>query len=357
MNSLRRSLLIASLIILFLLSWLRASLGLGVGWAGVLWDTLRVFIPAAALVTIGFLVQWVPRERYVAWVRRDLLGSVDVVEDRGFFHIPLLFKNLARMPAYPLRFEHEVENIDTRTAWLSPIKSVRVRCEYQVTDAATCYEASVNLYQAIKELETREKLSQNDPELWRRVLQVLMSTLLDDRLRDEVWDWPAEMGDHDLRRVQPLLPSKPDRPAPENDPYALSLNRRRLAERLRHRMHTDALEWGIEVRGIVLESITIDQEIIKRKNRNKDGEVAEARHQALIEAVGIRTRGAAEAEVRARTIKRILEELRGMEGLPRLTEKTIADIVRAAMYSDGQMIWHSSLETGNGAGPGSAKTA
>jgi len=356
MSPLRRSLLIVSLIILFLLSWLRASLGLSIGWTGVLWDTLRVFLPAALLLTLTFFIQWMPREPHVASVRRDLFGALDVIEDRPFWHIPGLFRILARMPAYPLRFEHEVEHIDTRTAWLSPIQRVRVRCTYQVTNALTCYETSVNLYQMIRDLRAGEGLSERDPELWRRVLQVLMSTLLDDRLRDVVWDWPAEMAEHDRRRVEPLLPSKPDaRPAPENDPYALSLNRRRLAEQLRHSMHATALDWGIHVREIVLESITIDPELIKRKNRNKDNEVAEAQHQAKIEAVGIQTRGVAEAAVRARIVRRILEELREMGEFSGLNERTIADIIRAAMYSDGQMIWHGPLERSNGAGPGTAK--
>ncbi|MGB9633866.1 MAG: hypothetical protein ACPL8I_11075 [Chloroflexaceae bacterium] len=351
MSPLRRSLLIVLLIILFLLSWLRASLGLGIGWTGVLWDTLRVFLPDALLLTFAFFIKWIPREPHVASVRRDLFGALDMIHDRGFWHVPGLYKTLARMPAYPLLFEHEVENIDTRTAWLNPIQRVRVRCVYQVTDALTCYETSVNLYQVIRDLQTREGLSESDPELWGRVLQVLMSTLLDDRLHDVVWEWPAEMAAHDRRRVEPLAPGNPDRPTPENDPYALSLNRRRLAEQLLHRLRGAALDWGIEVREIVLESIAIDPELIKRKTRNRDGEVAEARHQATIEAIGIQTRGVAEAAVRARTVRRILEELRDMGELPRLDEKTIADIVRAAMYSDGQTIWHGPLERSNAAGP------
>lgn len=355
MSPLRRSLLIVLLIILFLLSWLRASLGLGIGWTGVLWDTLRVFLPAALLLTFAFFIKWIPREPHVASVRRDLFGALDMIHDRGFWHVPGLYKTLARMPAYPLLFEHEVENIDTRTAWLSPIQRVRVRCTYQVTDALTCYETSVNLYQVIRDLRTREGLSESDPELWHRVLLMLMSISLDDCLRDVVWDWPAEMAAHDRRRVEPLAPSKPDgRPAPENDPYALSLNRRRLADCLLDRMREVASEWGIEVREIVLESITIDQDIVKRKNRNKDNEITEAQHQAKIEAIGIQTRGVAEAAVRARTVRRILEELRDMGELPRLDENTIAQIVRAAMYSDGQMIGRGPLERSNGAGP--AKT-
>ncbi|MCS6881407.1 MAG: SPFH domain-containing protein [Oscillochloridaceae bacterium] len=354
MSPIRRSLLIVGLIIVFLLSWLRASLGLGIGWTGVLWDTLRVFLPAALLLTFAFFVQRVPREPHIAAVRRDLFGGLETIENRAFWHVPGLFTTLARMPAYPLRFEHEVENIDTRTPGLSPIQRVRVRCVYQVTDALTCYETSLNLYQLIRELRDRERLNESDPELWQRVLQMLMSTLLDDRLRDVVWDWPAEMAAHDRRRVEPLAPSKPDRPTPENDPYALSLNRRRLAEQLLQRMRATALDWGIEVREIVLESITIDPELIRRKTRNKDNEVAEAQHKAKIEAVGIQTRGVAEAAVRARTVRRILEELRDMGELPRLEEKTISDIVRAAMYSDGQTIRGGSLERSNGAGP--AKT-
>ncbi|MCX7792653.1 MAG: SPFH domain-containing protein [Chloroflexaceae bacterium] len=331
MSPLRRSILIVSLIILFLLSWLRASLGLGIGWTGVLWDTLRVFLPAALLLAFAFSIQRIPREPHIAAVRRDLFGSLEMIEDRGFWHVPGLYKTLARMPAYPLLFEHEVENIDTRTAWLSPIQRVRVRCTYQVTNALTCYETSVNLYQVIRDLQTREGLSQSDPELWRRVLLMLMSISLDDCLRDVVWDWPAD-----------------------NDPYALSLNRRRLAEQLLQRMRATARDWGIYVSEIVLESITIDQELIKRKNRNKDNEITEAQHKAKIEAVGIQTRGVAEAAVRARTVRRILEELRDMGELPRLDENTIAQIVRAAMYSDGQMIGRGPLERSNGAGP--AKT-
>ncbi len=352
MSPLRRSLLIVALIIVFLLSWLRASLGLGIGWTGVLWDTLRVFVPAALLLVFVFSVRRIPREPHIATVRRDLFGALEMVEDRGFWHVPGLYKTLARMPAYPLRFEHEVENIDTRTAWLSPIQRVRVRCVYQVTDALACYETSVNLYQLIRELRDRESLSESDPELWSRVLQVLMSTLLDDRFRDVVWEWPAEMAAHDRRRVEPLAPSQPDvRPRPENDPYTLSLNRRRLAEQLLQRMRATALDWGIHVREIALESIAIDPELIKRKNRNQNNEIAEAQHQATIEAIGIQTRGVAEGAVRARTVRRILEELRDMGQLPRLDEKTIAEIVRAAMYSDGQVIWHGALERSNGAGP------
>ncbi len=156
--------------------------------------------------------------------------------------------------------------------------------------------------------------------------------------------------------MEPPAPGNPNPPAPENDPYALSLNRRRLAEQLLQRMRTTAPDWGIALREIVLESIAIDPELIKRKTRNKDGEVAEAQHQATIEAIDIQARGVAEAAVRARTVRRILEELNAMGQLPRLNEKTIAEIVRAAMYSDGQTIWQGFQQKSNGAGLAPAKT-
>lgn len=178
-----------------------------------------------------------------------------------------------------------------------------------------------------------------------------MRSTIDDSVRDGVWEWAEAVVRNQSLGLEIPFKTKPE---PENDPYALSLNRRKLAERILQRVDLAVVDWGLELKDLVFENVEIEGELIKRKTRNKERELEEAEHTARMDAAAIRIRGTAEAEVRAETVRKVIEVLLNQKGLT-LTNDVLYNVVRAAMYSDGQMIWSSVIDK---SGPvGTAKTA
>jgi hypothetical protein len=393
MSRSRRNLLIVVLIVWFLVSWLLASVGPGAEWLAILQKTLQIFLPGALLLTLLVGIERAAPERHVAIIRKNILGDYDVVLERPYFVFPLLLEVVARLPAYGISFEVPVVQVETRTAKLLRILSVKVRCDYSLVpqvqqnaqdrgrrmtrqEQATaetayleCYRRAQEFYELRTAVEQEQRLAPTDPAFWRQVMHRLVGAIVDDTLRDTVWSWPPEMDPADPRRAQPPSAKSTVSMEPENDPYVLSLNRRTLERAVLHGVRHQASPLGLRVENLVFESIDIDPELIKGKNRSRDNEVKDAQHQVTLDYIGIKGRGIAEADVRARTVRRVLEELAAQQrqaGFPALTEKTIAEIVRAAMYSDGRMIWNGVLESGRPAPPpppppappaGPAKTA
>jgi hypothetical protein len=179
------------------------------------------------------------------------------------------------------------------------------------------------------------------------VLNEVMHGVIDDSIRDGVWKWAESLAeDADLRLDMPSLP------APlklEHDPYALSLNRVKLADKVREEVGFRSQRWGLKVHRIVFENIELDPEMVKGKTRNKERELEDATHEAKKAAIAIREKGMAEAEVRAETVAKIIELLMRHQERLSLSEQMLYNIVRAAMYSDGQMIWGATMEKGTGA--------
>lgn len=373
MSPSRRNLLIVLSIFWLLIAWLIASLRPGADGIVIIVETLQIFLPGFLLLALLISIEMVTTERHTAVVRRDIFGGVDVFVNKRFFYFPFIFQIVARMPTYALRLKTSIEMIDTRTARLLPIEQVRVRSVYQITDYKTCLAQAANEVEQLRAIEATHGLRPTDPALWPQLLEKVLARYLDDQLRAIVWSWqraverfPSLMLDPLSRHLpRPPVPPSPPPPPPnlvlENDPYDLSLNRKKLAEVLRTFMAREASEWGITIKEVVLEHVKVSDDLISKRTRNKVGEVSEAEHQANLDSIAIRARGMAEADVRACTVKRILEELVAVKGLPAITEKTVAEIVRAAMYSDGEMIWKGVLEKSmpNAAGtsPGTAKTA
>jgi hypothetical protein len=361
----RRNLLIVLSIFWLLISWLVASLRPGADGAVILMETLQIFIPGFFLLALALSIELMRAERHTAVVRKDVFGGLEVFVDQNFLYIPFFFEIVARMPVYPLRIETPVERIDTRTQRLQPIPMARVRCVFQITDFRACLAQSSYAVQRIKEIEARDKLKPTDAGMWPLLLRDVLSRYLDDNLRSTVWTWQRAVENNAGLTMEAFSshvprPQVPPQPAlkdvMENDPYDLSLNREKLSEVLQNVVAQDADEWGITVMGVVVEQVVVDDKLIDKRVRNKDGEIGEAKHQGQLDYIAIKARGLAEAEVRARTVRRILQELIAAQGLPTITEKTIADIVRSAMYSDGEMIWKGVLEK-SATPPGTAKTA
>jgi hypothetical protein len=324
------------------------------------------------LLILGAGIRRVERNTFV--VRKDALGGIDTFEDGVYLYIPYLHTIEAMMPNYALRHEFSADLIDTRALNLKQIKSIRVRVVYRLVAKRFCswlYPALFTLsrqkqqargavttdegepvdsgpYAFIKRqiahFDETEKLKPDNPELWIRILSKVLEYVLDDMIRDWIWNWQDHV---DADAQLQLSASFTNPPKGENDPYAINLNRRALAAKIRADLDSRTQKWGLRVHDIVFENIMIDEEIVKFKTRNKERELENARHDALKEAVAIREKGFAEADVRAETVAQIIAKLAGERAIT-LSDELICNIVRAAMYSDGEMIWHATMERGPG---------
>lgn len=322
-------------------------------------------IPVAVVVFVVLFPFWfmfqggglVPVGRGNTVVRKDLFGNIDTFEEGQFPFMPIFHTVEARIPNYPLKHELAIETIDTRTKFLNQIKQIKARVHYRVIDFYAFYKESANLTGRVLELEEQEKLKREEPILWKRVLNELMHGTIDDVAREVVWHWDtAAASEPNLQIIIPFTKNFPS----ENDPYTLSLNRVRLAQQIRRQLNQRFDAWGITIEKLVFETVEVDADLIKRQTRNKPGEVEEAELQAKIAAVGISLKGYAEAEVRAATIAKVLEELIKRKDQINLTNEVLYNIVRAAMYSDGEMVWQGVVEPKPGSasnGAGTVKTA
>lgn len=317
--------------------------------------------PLAAAIFVALLPVWfiffgggmIPVGRDSVVIRKDVLGVVDVIKEGRFLYIPIIHTIEARLPNYPLKHEFTIEAIDTRTKFLNRIKQIKARSHYHIEDYRAFFEASANVIGLIKDLEQHSKLIREEPALWKRVISEVIHTNIDDVTRDTIWSWDAH-----VKRNAGLMASIPfgKNIASEDDPYTLSLNRLKLARQIQTALDKLFESWGLKVDKLVFETIEVDESVLKAQTRNKQGEVDEARHQAQIAAVGITLKGQAEVDVRAATVAKVLEVLIDKKHEINLTNEVLYNIVRAAMYSDGEMVWQGVVEAkGNGAG--TVKTA
>ncbi len=287
---------------------------------------------------------WRAVDKDTAIVVEDVTRTTQVIDQGSYLYIPIVNTIAAKMPTYPIAHKFEVDAIDTRTPKLLKIQKITVSVNYKITDFMVCYEKSADIKQRIKDLEQLEKLKTDNPTLWIRALSATMEGLVARSIRTAVWNWAMLLAeDSDLKLETPFERSSPV----EHDPYALSLNRHKLSEFVKDEVCRRAQEWGLVVRSLSFANIDLAQEIIDKATRDKPGEIEGARHDALKEAVAIREKGLAEAEVRAATVAKVIEVLMNQERLP-LTEQVLYNIVRAAMYSDGQMIWNATMEKTSG---------
>lgn len=275
---------------------------------------------------------WRSIGRYTAALVRDPLLGLSVSPRQSYLYIPLLHKVEAILPTYPFRFEFLIEKIDTQTPALAQIGKIRIRLDCVLKDQRykQFFEQSASRLHLLRRLEEKEKLKRTDPELWERFLYTVLYDIVDDVVRDVVWTWsdPAS-----------------------NDPYGLSQKRRELAQQVEAQLIQKLSRWEVRlIVPVVFEMVEISEDIIKRKTRSDDRERDKATHEASLEAVAIMQKGFAEAEVRARALGLILDELIQKRGVP-LNDPLIAQVVRAALYSDGEMIWKGVIEksaNGNG---------
>jgi len=313
------------------------------------------FFVALSVVSFLIWIAWTGGglrrvEKDTVLIIEDAMGNIEDVTQGRYFYIPIFQTIEARMPSYPLMSEFEVSSIDTRTPKIQQIKKIRVRVSYEIVDFLTCYSRSADVKARVKELEAHGKLQRDNLGLWTQVLNEVMNQIIDDSIRDGVWAWAdSVLASPHLKLNMPLLPKQPQL---EEEPYALSLNRVNLAKKVLEEVRLHSQNSGLKVHHIAFENVELEPDMIKACTRNKQGELDEAKHKALLEAHAIREKGMAEAEVRAETVARVITALLSQKDKGAVfNDQTLYDIVRAAMYSDGQMIWHSTMEKGaNGAG-------
>lgn len=318
-------------------------------------------LPVAVVVFVVLFPFWfmfqggglVPVGRGNTVVRKDLLGNIDTFEEGKFPFMPIFHSIEARIPNYPLKHELAIDTIDTRTKFLNQIKQIKARVHYRIVGFQEFYRESANLTGRVLEIEEREKLKREDPALWKRVLNEVMHGTIDDVTREVVWHWEAiAAGDSTLPITIPFTKNFPS----ENDPYTLSLNRVKLAQQIRRRLNQRFETWGIVIEKLVFETVEVDADLVKRQTRNKPGEIEEAEQQARIAAVGITLKGQAEVDVRAATVAKVIQVLIDKKSDITLTNEVLYNIVRAAMYSDGEMVWQGVVDP-KPSGAGTVKTA
>jgi hypothetical protein len=340
------------LFIWLLISGLLASLRSDGSLLDLLMRMLPSFVFGGLLIAFFAGLERRPAERDVVVMRRDLFGQVDKIEKKSYWSFPGFMYVQARIPSYPLKVEFDVETVDTQTAKLLRIEHMRVRCNYTITDYKRCMDRVLDMSERLRDIERAEQLRPTDPSLWRNVLGGAITGMVDDKLREVVWNWV------NVAMLRAQQAGQPIAMPVQNDPYALSLVRSDLADEIARSINDEAAKgWGIRLSRLVFEHVRVDPELISKRTRDLQKEKDEAQHQAELDFIAIRARGMAEAGVRARTVKLILKEL-SPGGLPNLDPQTLAQIVRAAMYSDGEMIWKGVLEKSvSGTQPGTAKTA
>lgn len=321
--------------------------------------------PLAAAIFVALLPVWfvffgggmIPVGRDSVVIRRDFLGNIDVIKEGNFLYIPIIHTIEARLPNYPLKHEFTIEAVDTRTKFLNRIKQIKARSHYYIEDYRAFFEASANVIGLIKELEERDKLNREEPGLWKRAISEVIHSNIDDVTRDTIWSWEAH-----VKRNPHLMAniSFPKNLSSEDDPYTLSLNRLKLARQIQSALEKHFESWGIKIEKLVFETIEVDEALLKVQTRSKKGEIEDAEHKGQIAAIGITLKGHAEVDVRAATVAKVLDVLISRREQINLTNEVLYNIVRAAMYSDGEMVWQGVVEPKpNGAnnGAGTVKTA
>lgn len=286
-------------------------------------------------------------------IYKDAMGNLHQETGDHYWQLPLFRSIKAIMPNYPIRYEGEISTIQTRTFRLSRLEKVRVRVNYKIINHINCYSnLGPMMADRIKQLEQSDRLKLDDTRLWRKIIEEALHHRVDDCVRDEIWVWAGRLEEDDQLALD--APFEPP-PGAQYDPYSLSLNRVKLAQKVRDEINRVVGRYGLQVDHIVFELIEVNYEYLKLRTQNKERELAKATHAAALDAAAIRQKGFAEADVRAHTLALLLDELINKRGLT-IKDPLVAEIVRAALYSDGEMIWKGVLEK-SASGDGKAKTA
>lgn len=282
-----------------------------------------------------------------AEIRRDVTGNFQAFTQGHYLYIPFLHTIKAVMPNYPIRYEDEIERIQTRTFRIAAIEKVRVRVNYHIFNHVLCYTNLVpTMADRIRDLEQTERLKRTDTGIWLKAIDEALHQRVDDSLRDEIWAWSEILEQDDRLTLQTPFPAPP---GAEYDPYGLSLNRLKLAQKVRDDINRVVARYGLRVDQIVFELIELNFEFVKMRTQNRERELSKAEHEALLQATAIRQKGFAEAEVRARNLALLLDELINKRGMS-MQDALVGEIVRASLYSDGEMIWKGVMEKGKDPG-------
>jgi hypothetical protein len=281
-------------------------------------------------------------------IYKDAMGKLHHETGDHYWQIPLVRSIKAIMPNYPIRYEDEIHMIQTRTFRLARLEKVRVRVNYKIINHINCYSnLGPMMADRIKQLEQSDRLKLDDTRLWLKIIGEALHHRIDDCVRDEIWAWAGNLEQDDRLSLETPFPAPP---GAEYDPYGLSLNRVKLAQKVRDEINRVVGRYGLQVDHIVFELIEVNYEFLKMRTQTRDYEISKATHLAALEAVAIREKGFAEAEVRARNLALLLNELINERGLS-IKDALVAEIVRASLYSDGEMIWKGVIEKSAGSGP------
>lgn len=211
---------------------------------------LFVILLAISLVLLG--ARWAAVDKDSILIRKDIIGNTDVFPAKStYFYTPVYHSVEAILPNYLLKHEFDVDSIDTRTPGLQKINKIRVRVHYRIIDPKTFFNMSAYGVERIKEIESGRNLKRSDVGLWKQFLNELMRGTIDDSVRDGVWEWAEAVVRNQSLGLEIPFKTKPE---PENDPYALSLNRRKLAERILQRVDLAVVDWGLELKDLVFET-------------------------------------------------------------------------------------------------------
>lgn len=299
-----------------------------------------------------------PIDKDTVVIVRDAMDNLIAHTRRSYLFIPIINKVEAILPTYPLTFEFSVDDIDTHTPGLARISKIRVRATCQLTHPEQFFRTSQAYVARIKQMEDQERLKRTETLLWRKLLEEVAHVVVDDTVRDVVWKWKIFLQDQQIVDALDYAPTKEDgSPNLEGDPYSLSRNRKPLADLVKAavRASLERQKLGFQIAPLVFEKIEIDQELVKRATGDRKKEREKATHEAALLADAIRERGAAEAEVRATTLAKLLDVLIKEYKIP-YNDPMVATVVRAVLYSDGEMIWSGVLDRG-ASGDGNVKAA
>lgn len=296
---------------------------------------------------VAYGAGWRPVTKDTFVLVRDALDNVTAHHKGSYLFIPIVTRVEAVLPTYPITFELPIEGIDTHTPGLAKISKITVRATCQILHPEMFYRKSRGYVDRIRQMEEAEKLKRTEVTLWRKLLEEVAHVYLDDTVRDVVWKWKLFLADPEVVRSLDYAPEKDGQPNLDGDPYSLSRNRKALGDQVKAAVRTrlEHNQLGFRVDPLVLESIEIDGEIIKRATADRNRELEKAAHDAAVKAEEVRVMGEAEAKVRAANLAGLLDVLINQMDIPH-DDPLIADLVRASLYKEGELSWRRVIEKG-----------
>ncbi len=331
----------------WLLFWLLVAIVLLPALLAVFLFEVNQFEVGALFALLGLLVWliaqgagWRYADKDTAVIVRDPTGNYSAYNRASYLFIPFAHQVVAQLPTYPLTFEFPIEAIDTQTRYLSRIVKIVVRVTCTISDPRTFYLKSDAFLDRILELEATTQFRRTDKAFWKQMLREIMAVEVDNHVRDVVWRWQEHIDRDPSLRLQTTFTLKK---LGELDPFDLSVNRQNLARETTASLAKAARAVGVKIEPLVFESVEIDPGLIAFKNLDQDRELAKAEQAAALARIPIVERGMAEAEVRATTLAKLLDVLINQYHIPH-TDPLVAQVIRAVLYSDGEMIWKGVLE-------------